>query len=116
MHTTASTTARRRSVWRPTAAAAVPAVQRSGDQEIRVLSDGLKGRPSIVEITAHRGAALPSDALLGTGRVLVLEGRVTVSDVEVGPHEDVPCDCTDRVTVASDAARFLITSHAAVAA
>lgn len=115
MHTTASTTARRRSVWRPTAAAAVPAVQRTGDQEIRVLSDGRKGRPSIVEVTAHRGAALPADALVGTGRVLVLEGRVTVSDVEVGPHEDAACRLTDRVLVASDAARFLVTSRAEAA-
>ena len=113
MHTTASTTTRRRSVWRPTTAAPVPAVQRSGDQEIRVLSDGLKGRPSIVEVRAQRGAALPEAALVGEGRVLVLEGRVTVSDVEVGPHEDAACRLTDRVTVASDAARFLITSRAA---
>lgn len=114
MHTTASTTARRRSVWRPTAACAVPAVHRSGDQEIRILSDGLKGRPSVVEVRATRGAGLPADVPAGADRrVLVLEGRVTVSGAEVGPHEDVACGSGDPVTVASDAARFLITSRAA---
>lgn len=114
MHSTASTTARRRSVWRPTAACAVPAVQRSGDQEIRILSDGLRGRPSVVEVRATRGAGLPDDVPTGDdARVLVLEGRVTVSGAEVGPHEDVRWGSGDALQVASDAARFLVTSRAA---
>ena len=114
MHSTASTTARRRSVWRPTTAIPVPEVHRSGDREIRILSDGRKGRPSVVEVRATRGSCLPEDVPVGgTGRVLVLEGRVTVSGAEVGPHEDVACDASDRVCVASDAARFLVTSLAA---
>ena len=117
MHFTATSSTRRRSVWR-TAPARVPDVVREAGHEIRILSDGLKGRPSVVEVRAQRGAGIPDQVPAHEQRrLLVLEGRVAVTvgkvDVELGPYDEVPCAGSDPVRVESDDARFLVTAVAA---